>query len=382
MVGSVHQRVAFYFSGYDIAGVDRYYAQIMRQTTYYARRFGVRFKVGALVRDGETGRAFPHCEVEADWHGTSVRTTLYFWDWQDVIKQEYAAPSSHRLVALISAYLTQLACGHWRRIGRAAPLFLSVISLPIWLLIIRGVLVAGAAASIYPALTGSVAGIAGVILCCALIWASLLFGRAHYEKFFACYIVFLDKVLRGRENMFASRLTRAADLTRQIVKTSDADEAIFIGHSFGALAAATCCSHAIDDAGEAGPALSLLTIGSLLPCVALDPSENTARPALSKILATADATWIDVYAPQDAFNFPETQPGRDFALKDAVPFKARFQVRPAIFDQIVAPRKIRKFRWNLLRMHFQFLMANDRAGGFDYFRYVTGPDPLRAQMDQ
>ena len=33
----------------------------------------------------------------------------------------------------------------------------------------------------------------------------------------------------------------------------------------------------------------------------------------------------------------------------------------------------KRLRWNLFRMHYQFIMANDRRAAYDYFMLVCGP---------
>lgn len=383
MTAPIQNRVAFYFSGYDIAGVERYHTYVRRQTSYYKRRFGIPIQVGDLTCDGALGPDFPNCRVEAEWDGCTVRTDLYFWDWRDVIAREYRRSRPTRFAALVTAYLRQLVSGQWRRIWRAAPLFFAVISLPIWLTLIRAVLCVTAVYGLWMAFGGSMTGVALTAVGLALFWASIWFGRTYYEKFFACYIVFIDKLLRQDEQYFAEKLARAVDLTGDVARETGPDEILFIGHSFGAVAAATCFDNAVlaRDADD-GARLSLLTVGSLLPCVALDPKEPALRPAIDRILSAHEATWIDVYAPQDVFNFPQIQPRRDLGLPASQTPDTGFQVRSAIYDQIVSPRKLRKFRWNFLRMHFQFLMANDMPGGFDFIRYLTGPEPLRKQIRQ
>ena len=61
-------------------------------------------------------------------------------------------------------------------------------------------------------------------------------------------------------------------------------------------------------------------------------------------------------------------------------------IRSAKFKEIILPATYRKIRWNFFRMHFQFLMANEIPGEYDYPMIVCGPvfladriaDPERA----
>ena len=38
------------------------------------------------------------------------------------------------------------------------------------------------------------------------------------------------------------------------------------------------------------------------------------------------------------------------------------------------------FRWQFFRVHFQFVMANERPNAYDFFMIVCGPMPLTERM--
>jgi len=43
---------------------------------------------------------------------------------------------------------------------------------------------------------------------------------------------------------------------------------------------------------------------------------------------------------------------------------------------MLAPEFYGKLRWNLFRMHYQFIMANDMRAPYDYMMLVCGPVPV------
>jgi hypothetical protein len=43
---------------------------------------------------------------------------------------------------------------------------------------------------------------------------------------------------------------------------------------------------------------------------------------------------------------------------------------------MVRPEFYSKLHWNLFRMHYQFIMANDLRAPYDYFMLVCGPLPV------
>ena len=52
----------------------------------------------------------------------------------------------------------------------------------------------------------------------------------------------------------------------------------------------------------------------------------------------------------------------------------------AAFRESMDPADLRRFRWRLLRMHFQYLCAFAKPNGFDYFRITAGPRSLAARF--
>jgi hypothetical protein len=43
------------------------------------------------------------------------------------------------------------------------------------------------------------------------------------------------------------------------------------------------------------------------------------------------------------------------------------------FREMLSPDSIRRMQWNLLRMHYQFIMANEARSPYDFFMLVCGP---------
>jgi hypothetical protein len=50
------------------------------------------------------------------------------------------------------------------------------------------------------------------------------------------------------------------------------------------------------------------------------------------------------------------------------------------FRDIVRADHYETFRWQFFKVHFQFVMANERPHAYDFFMIVCGPIPLTARM--
>jgi hypothetical protein len=53
---------------------------------------------------------------------------------------------------------------------------------------------------------------------------------------------------------------------------------------------------------------------------------------------------------------------------------------PVRFRDVIRPEHYEKFRWQFFRVHFQFVMANERPNAYDFFMIVCGPVPLSERM--
>lgn len=166
--------------------------------------------------------------------------------------------------------------------------------------------------------------------------------------------------------------------------TSDTDEVLIVGHSSGAYIAISVLADLIR-AGrvpEDGPALSLLTLGHVVPMVSFLPRADRLRGDLA-LLASSDAlTWVDFTAPGDGCSFALCDP---VAVSGVAPKDKRWPlVISAAFSQTLRPATWAALRWRLFEAHFQYLNAFDalpgRADDYDYFRITAGPKSLAARF--
>jgi hypothetical protein len=61
-------------------------------------------------------------------------------------------------------------------------------------------------------------------------------------------------------------------------------------------------------------------------------------------------------------------------------FRRNPTIIPVRFREIIKPDHYNRFRWKFFRVHFQFVMANERPHAYDFFMIVCGPVPLKERM--
>jgi hypothetical protein len=161
--------------------------------------------------------------------------------------------------------------------------------------------------------------------------------------------------------------------------TDDVDEVLVVGHSSGAHLAVSVLSDLIR-AGRVpatGPALSLLTLGQVVPMVSFLPDAHRLRADLAFLSASDALVWVDVTAPGDGCAFALCDP---VAVSGVAPQGKRWPlVFSAAFTQSLSPERWKELRWQFFRLHFQYLCAFDRPRDYDYFQITAGPLTLGAR---
>lgn len=366
-MGDIQRRDLFFFPGYDIEGVKRYHRYLQRQAVLYRRRFKIGVTVSAL-KQGDT-QYWPCVDVIADWPEGRVHTRYHICDWTADVVQDYAPPAHVRFYRMVRGLTRIAARGQLWRISRKAPIVGTMMMEPLLLFLARiGVCLAG----VWLATFGILFAVPAAFVAAVALIALRRLGGKGYETFYEGHIAYLDRSLTDGTVPEGDQL-RDALTELETIDTTGADEIMIAGHSFGGVPA-TLAAEIISRSGDA---VSLLTVGSSAAIIALDPDEAHLRPAITALYERDGICWRDYFAPQDALCFPRVRPLRDYGISPKRPHKGDVSIRTAVFGNVYNARIIRKFRWNFLRMHFQFIMAADVQGGYDWIRFTLGPDRLK-----
>ena len=89
--------------------------------------------------------------------------------------------------------------------------------------------------------------------------------------------------------------------------------------------------------------------------------------------------WIDCQARKDVMNFYQFDPIASHGI-DVGAARRNPRIVAVRFRDIIRPEHYKKFRWQFFRVHFQFVMANERPNAYDFFMIVCGPVPLSERM--
>ena len=155
-----------------------------------------------------------------------------------------------------------------------------------------------------------------------------------------------------------------------------------VGHSSGSFLGTEIVARALKldpSLGKYGPRIVLLTLGGNYPIVGFHRVSQDFREHLRQLAIESSIDWIDCQARKDVMNFFQLDPIASHGINPGS-LRHNPAIVPVRFREIILPEHYNLFRWQFFRVHFQFVMANERPHAYDFFMIVCGPVPLRERM--
>jgi hypothetical protein len=373
----IARRHVFHVAGYDPYDIAGQHRRFRRELARFAATWNLRATASDLASDG----AAPHWTAVAHGPNWSVDTTVEPLDWHDIVLADIAKPAIPRLMAAAPAFADFVCSGTFFRYFAASYRYALFFMMPFFNVTLFAA--AGALLGLWVtgalALTGLVrAGVAIAIAVAAFAALMRWPGRRWRVVVGLADWIFARDYMYGRRPDIEARLDRFADRLLARVHAGDVDEIVIVGHSLGATFAVDLIARALardPELARRGPTLALLTIGATIPKLALHPAGGRLRGCAEKVAAEPSLFWVEYQARDDAISFYKFHP---VALRAIVDGKAVPPlVRRAQLHTMMAPEDLRRYRFNFMRLHYQFVMANARRAAYDYFMIVCGP--LRLQ---
>ena len=382
----VQHRHIIYVQGYDPRGLAQYYRMFRTEL----RKFGRLYQLSATISrpqtapDGETASWTIETKAD-DWQ---TRTSYDFLRFEDLIQRDLAAPIWSTVLKAVWIYWRLVFGGTFARFWKANWRFATFITYPHFLLLLEALCAAGIAFAFAQALDAlgipdpfSIA--AAIALFVALLGTVLKYTENQtYLLYLLSDTIWTWEFSHRERAEWDQRIDRFAQHLVNTARSSVAEEIVVVGHSSGSFLGTEILARALrlDPAlGQHGPRIVLLTLGGNFPIVGFHAASQDFRDHLRQLATAPSIDWIDCQSRKDVMNFYPFDPVAGHGI-DAGAARRNPTIVPVRFRDIIKPEHYNVFRWKFFRVHFQFVMANERPHPYDFFMIVCGPVPLSARM--
>ena len=382
----VQHRHIIYIQGYDPRGLAQYYRMFRTELRKFARLYQVSATMSRPqdASDGEI--ASWTIETKAgDWQ---TRSSYDFLRFEDFIQRDLASPIWRTVSQAVWIYWRLVFAGTIARFWRANWRFATFITYPHLMLLLEAVCAVAVGFAFEKGL-----GALGVpdpfsIAAAVAAFVAVLGAMLKYTENQTYLLYLLSDTIwtwefshRARPE-WDQRIDRFAQHLVKVARESDAEEIVIVGHSSGSFLGTEMLARALklDPAlGRHGPRIVLLTIGGNFPIVGFHAVSKDFRDHLRMLAVEPSIDWIDCQSRKDVMNFYPFDPieGHDIDVGEA---RRNPRIVPVRFRDVIKPEHYNLFRWKFFRVHFQFVMANERPHAYDFFMIACGPIPLSARM--
>lgn len=376
----VARRKVFYVSGFDPLGPRRYRELYRKEGPEQGTISQYDLTVSRLPRS-ETGNYRWRAGYAAGL--TMSEAEFEFLGWDDIVRHSIRPSLGHVYGLMFKTLWIYLSSGAIKAMLnlRSGPLIAGLVPafLMMFYLVYAGLI--GTSAAL---ILGGPLGLPLVLAGLGGIGASVLamLGTRLFEEQMMIYFMVNDLGYSAQERgvypaPLSKRLDEFAETINAALRSQDYDEVLVVGHSSGAQLAITALSRCIQRHGIAsGNRLALMTLGQSIAMTSFLPDARELRADLARIADDGRIFWLDVTAPGDGACFALTDPAANCRTEGRRAETLNPLVISAAFRQTMEPGELQRYRWRLLRMHFQYLCSFARPKCFDYFKITAGPQSL------
>jgi hypothetical protein len=379
----VKRRLVIYVQGYDPRGLVEYYRMFRREYRRTCELYGLS---GTIARpENDRDHFITTWDATTSGDDWQVATRYMFLRWEDIIRKDFARPAWWKIVHMYRTFLLSILSGvvprilkaHWR-FGLFSLYPLALMTVWLLLSVLTGAVVMKVLATHgAPTLVAEIVGAAaGLVAFAAALW---LTERQTYLLYLCDDGISTYQFAHRQRLDWEERIETFAGYVADAVATSDADEAVIVGHSSGSFLAVDVLDRALQRDPELGqhvPRVRLLTVGANLPIVGFHAEAQWFRDQLRRLAVASDIAWVDYQSRHDVMNFWPFDPiaGHGIALGAE---RRNPLVVPVSFRSLWVPGRFGRRRWHFFQAHFQFLHANERPGAaYDYYLICCGPFDL------
>jgi hypothetical protein len=374
------RRHVFHIAGYDPVSAQQQHRRFGRQLAIFKQTWDIQAAASEL---GQTN-SNPSWSATAAGPNWEAEAVVELLAWDDLVIKDAAGSRIVRLLRALVAYANLLRTGTLFRYAAANQRYFLFAIVPLVEAILLGIVAWSVAwflagrAGLSPHVEYFVAAIGGLgVFLLLLEWPG---RRWRIYQAFDDWILSLDYIYGKRPDLDARLDAFAARIASEAARGT-ADEVIVLGHSLGAIFAVDAVARAYAknaELGRKGSSLSIVTVGATIPKCALHPAAQRLRDQIKAVVNEPSIFWVEYQSRADPISFYRFHPatlrrisGKEDNL-DSKPLIRRVQIK-----DMLQPKTFAKYRLRVLRLHYQFVMANERRAPYDFFMMICGPVLLK-----
>ena len=388
----VRKRCVFYLSGFDPRGA-RHYHDLYR-TQAQLRPTGNTSSLNVTPRFKDTEGIAWKANFTSGRHTTT--TIFKFLAWDDIVRSEWPHSRLRHWIEYAKASSIYLSSGFFKKFreicdrlqirGEAAAALLYFPNKLVALTISGIIATTGLTFWLTAGLTGQ--AWLGLLLCCIpplLIWESAhRFEERRNLSWIMRSFAFTSKQAQGRVPELDARLDHFANQVIARVTEDTDDEILIIGHSSGAIMAASVMARALQTAPDLlqhRAQIGLVTLGQCIPMLGLLPGATKFRNELRILGQESGLIWVDISSPADRCCVAMTDPisASGVELDDSERKILFISINPR-FHTLFDTHSYHEIKKNAYQMHFQYLCTQPIKSDFDYFEISAGTLSLKDRI--
>jgi pimeloyl-ACP methyl ester carboxylesterase len=369
---TVSRRSIFLIGGYEPKSSDAFFRRTSRELTRFCETWEVTANMSEQTLSSDGLLATAH--VQSDMHGKHVATEFNFFVWNDIVLGDFARPTWVRLGHYLLTLGDYLFTGTFFRIFRQSWRFSLYFLYPTCMLALFCLLGLGlgwAVAHLPLPAADWIGGLLGLLTVYGLLrWS----GRRWYVMHLMDLWSFSREHLRSQRADAEAHIASFAQAVVERARRGVDDEIVLVGHSTGGALILEIAAEALarePQLGQIGPRLTILTVGSTALKIGLHPAAKKFRQRVQALIDAPALGWIECQAHTDVINFYKTDPVTAMHLNSNRP-DAFPQVHVVRVRDMLQPEIYKRFKFNLFRVHYQFIMANTQRYAYDFFMMCCG----------
>lgn len=371
------ERMVVFVGGFDPRGSKHYQQLMCKQAQQQLSVDGCVYEVGARAAWNKLGDDPVRHSQWSVQTLAGVTTDYVFYEWSDVVRQHWGKRWLHVIASALRSYREIAQISHdWQQLHQQKPYTLWTLFYPLIYFALTLLLSVGIGLSTFmcwPHILGALLGLSAF----AGIW---LLSRKLDEILHVTWLLRIFKFAvdcsQAPQDPLERRHQHMAQALAQRLREQPHLHLTIAGFSVGS-AMSVGLIHALREQldTQQWQRVQWLTLGNCIPLFSLQRGAETLREQLASLARDPHLFWADISAPSDSVSFGVCDLMRlalgHYHQSGQEPFSGPRHMCSPRFHTLFTPQRYRRLSRNKMRMHFQYLMAAELPGAYDYLALIT-----------